>query len=97
MATVTRKIEVCDVCRELDRPVVDHVRMAREGGRLRTYAFCGPDLKAVEKLLDAIAATAPQSLGKRGGSKQVTMEQIGEIKAARRGRPRKTAAAKAAS
>lgn len=96
MATVTRKIEVCDVCRELDRPIADRVRIARNGGRLRTYALCAPDLKPVERLLEAIAAAAPEALGKRGGSKQVTMEQIGEIKA-RRGRPRKTAAAKAAS
>lgn len=92
MATVTRKIEVCDACRDVNKPVAEHVRMARDGGRLRTYAFCEGDLRPIQKILDAIAAAAPDSLGKRGGSKQVTMEQIGEIKAARRGRPRKTAA-----
>jgi hypothetical protein len=48
------------------------------------------------RVLTAIAQAAPEPAGRRGGSKQVTMEDIETVKA-QRGRPRKTAAAKKAS
>lgn len=99
MATVTRRIEVCDICREVDNPVVTHVRIAPENGRLRTYAFCAGDYQPVQAVLTAIAKATPATDGRR--SKQVTMEQIEQIKAnastTKRGpgRPRKKAAAAA--
>jgi hypothetical protein len=92
MATVTRRIEVCDVCRELDRPVVTHVRIAPEGGRLRTFAFCSTDYKPVAGVIESIQAVEGAKLsGRRGGSKQVTVDQIEQIKASRRGRKPKVA------
>jgi hypothetical protein len=89
MATITRRVEVCDVCRDIDKPVVEHVRIAREGGRLRTYAFCKGDLKPLEGTLTDIMAVAPVTRPR--GSKQVTMEQIDQIKAKRATRKPKKA------
>lgn len=96
MATVTRRIEVCDVCRDVAKPIEERARIAVGEGRLRTYAFCKGDIAPLSRILTAIAQAAPEPAGRRGGSKQVTMEDIDQIKTQRRGRPRK-AAAKAAS
>lgn len=71
-----------------------HVRIAPENGRLRTYAFCAGDYQPVQAVLTAIAKATPATDGRR--SKQVTMEQIEQIKSRRGpGRPRKKAAAAA--
>jgi hypothetical protein len=96
MATVTRRIEVCDVCRDVAKPIEERARIAVGDGRLRTYAFCKSDFMPLTRVLTAIAQAAPEPAGRRGGSKQVTMEDIETVKA-QRGRPRKTAAAKKAS
>jgi hypothetical protein len=96
MATVTRRIEVCDVCRDVNKPVVTHARIAEDGGRLRTYAFCQGDYKPLSGVIEAIQRAEGEKLsGRRGGSKQVTMEQIDQIKTSRRGRKPKAQSASA--
>lgn len=94
MATVTRRIEVCDVCRDVTKEVSAHARIAPEGGRLRTYAFCDRDYRQVASVLEAIAAADGLEVqSRRGrGSRQVTMEQIEQVKATRK-RGRKAAPA----
>lgn len=74
-----------------------HIRIAPEGGRLRTYAFCAGDYEPVRGVLVAIAKATPATDGRR--SKQVTMEQIEQIKTRRSSsrKPSKRAAAKTAS
>lgn len=94
MASITRRIEVCDVCRDVDAPIAKHVRLADEGDRLRTVALCQKDLGLpILDLLRALAKGAPAPTPGRGGSRKVTLEQIEEIKKTR-GRAKKTTAPK---
>jgi hypothetical protein len=73
--------------------VVTHVRIAPEGGRLRTYAFCTGDYKPLEGVLERVQAAEGAKLdGRRRGSKQVTMAQIEQVKATRKGSAKKAAA-----
>lgn len=75
MAAITQRIEVCDVCKEIDRPI-KHYRLAPEGGRLRTLALCEEHRNPVELLISSVALWT----GSRRSSRQVTMEQIEEVK-----------------
>lgn len=86
MASITTKVEVCDVCRDIERPV-RHFRLAPDSGRLRTLALCSEHSEP----LDALVLTLNLWTGRGRPSKQVTMEQIEVVK--RRGRPRKAVAA----
>jgi hypothetical protein len=93
VASVTRRIEVCDTCRELDRPIVARIRIAPEGERLRTVAFCAVDYTPMETVLNGIKGTFPTHNGRRPNRK-VTLAQIEEIK---KSTPRKRAAKATAS
>jgi hypothetical protein len=93
VASVTRRIEVCDTCRELDRPIIARIRIAPEGERLRTVAFCAVDYAPMQAVLDGIKETFPTHNGRRPNRK-VTLAQIEEIKkAAPRKRATKSATA----
>lgn len=90
MATITRRIVVCDVCRDVEKPVVKKARIALDGARLRTYSFCAEDFQPLGDLMADIGAPAD---GRRS-NRTVTMAQIESIKKARGGRPRKQAETK---
>ena len=79
MASVTRRIEVCDTCRAVDRPIFKRVRMAPEGQRLRLVAFCEEDYKPMADMLRKLDETWPAMDGRRA-SRKVTLEQIETIK-----------------
>ena len=87
MATITQRLEVCDVCRTVGLSVT-RVRVAVGEGRLRSYALCekdgGPLLRLVSTLTGsdtAVGRPAPRS-------RQVSMDQIEAVKTKRT--PRKT-------
>ena len=81
MATITRHIVVCDVCRDIERPVTVF-RAAWASGRLRTYALCEEDGAPVRDLLSRMGAgEVPGAPARRRRS--VSMEQIEQVKAAR--------------
>lgn len=82
MATVTRRIEVCDCHREFDRPIVARVRIAPDGERLRTVAFCEEGYSLMAQILEMIREKSTQTDGRRPNRK-VTLDQIEEIKAKR--------------
>lgn len=76
MVAITQRVEVCDVCRKIDRPV-RHFRVAPEGGRLRKVALCEEHSEPIFSLVAQLKlwAEAP-----RRSSRQVTMDQIEEVK-----------------
>ena len=89
MAVITKRIEVCDVCRTIDEPVT-RVRVAFGAGRLRTYALCekhgGPVRELIGHLGSGTIASAPAR-----SSRQVSLGEIESVKLARapKGRGRK--------
>jgi hypothetical protein len=82
MAVITKRIEVCDVCRDVDAVVVTRVRMAVGSGRLRTYALCERDMTPVVDLMKQLGVGAPD-MPPRRASKQVSMDQIEGVKVQR--------------
>ena len=87
MAIITRRVEVCDVCRDIDVVVVTRVRMAVGPGRLRTYALCEKDMAPVMDLMKRLGVGVADTPPKRA-SRQVTMDQIEGVKT-QRAHPRK--------
>jgi hypothetical protein len=79
MAVITKRIEVCDICRDVDAVVVTRVRMAVASGRLRTYALCEKDMAPVMDLMKRLGVGAPDAPPKRA-SRQVSMDQIEGVK-----------------
>jgi len=81
VAVITKRIEVCDVCRTVDEPVT-RVRVAFGAGRLRTYALCeehgGPVRDLIAHLGSGTIAPAPAR-----SSRQVSLGEIESVKAAR--------------
>lgn len=51
MATITKRIEVCEVCRDISKADLTRFRIAVGNGRLRTYALCAEDAKELRTLL----------------------------------------------
>lgn len=89
MAAITQRIEVCDVCKDIERPVT-HYRLAPEGGRLRKLALCEEHGLPLTTLVSELHLwTGPA----RRSSRQVTMEQIEVVK---KRQARKTTASKRA-
>lgn len=86
MAAITQRIEVCDVCKDIERPV-RHYRLAPEGGRLRKLALC----EEHEAPLAVMVSELKLWTGNRRSSRQVTMEQIEEVKKRQRRSTKKTA------
>ena len=86
MVAITRRIVVCDVCRNIDAPVVPF-RAAFGAGRLRTYALCDTHGAPVKELLDGLGAG--EATGPVRATRQVTLGQIESVKASRapRGAP----------
>jgi hypothetical protein len=87
MVVITKRIEVCDVCRDLEAAVVTRLRCALGSGRLHTYALCEKDMAPVVDLMKRLGAGAPDAPPKRA-SKQVSMDQIEGVKV-QRAHPRK--------
>ena len=89
MAVITKRIEVCDVCRTVDEPVT-RVRVAFGAGRLRTYALCekhgGPVRELIGHLGSGTIAPSPAR-----ASRQVSLGEIESVKEARapKGRSRR--------
>ena len=81
MAVITKRIEVCDVCRTVGEPVT-RVRVAFGAGRLHTYALCeehgGPVRDLIGHLGSGTIASAPAR-----SSKQVSLDEIESVKLAR--------------
>jgi hypothetical protein len=87
MVVITKRVEVCDVCRDVNVAVVTRVRMAVGPGRLRTYAFCEKDIASVLDLMRRLDVGA-DDMPHRRASKQVSMDQIEGVKV-QRAKPRK--------
>jgi len=81
MATITKRIVVCDVCRSIDAPVTSF-RAAFGGGRLRTYALCDTHGTPVKELLSGLGGGATTTAPRRA-SKVLTLDQIESVKATR--------------
>ena len=88
MARISQIIEVCDVCGAVDKPVT-HYRLAPDGGRLRKLALCEDHDTHLRELVKTLSLW---STGR--SSRQVTMEQIEEVKKRQRRPAGKKAAAK---
>lgn len=87
MVAITQRVEVCDICRKIDRPV-KHFRIAPEGGRLRKLALCDEHSEPIFQLVDQLKLWT--EAGKRS-SRQVTMEEIEQVKKTRkRAAPKKS-------
>ena len=80
MVAITRRIVVCDVCRNIEAPVVPF-RAAFGAGRLRTYALCDTHGAPVKELLDGLGAGDVS--GPVRATRQVTLGQIESVKASR--------------
>ena len=81
MAVITKRIEVCDVCRTIDAPVT-RVRVAFGAARMRTYALCDTHGGPVKALLaDLGAGTIARPPAKT--SRRVSLEEIESVKDAR--------------
>lgn len=83
MAAITQRIEVCDVCKNIERPVT-HYRLAPEGGRLRKLALCEEHMQPLTSLISVLNLWTGPS---RRNSRQVTMEQIEVVKKRQSRRP----------
>ena len=81
MATITKRIVVCDVCRNIEAPVVAF-RAAFGAGRLRTYSLCDVHSGPVKDLLSGLGSGAAVTSPARA-SRQVTLGQIETVKATR--------------
>lgn len=80
MATITKRIEVCDVCRDMGKTDLTRFRIAIGHGRLRTYALCGGDSKDLRAMLSSLGSGTTGTTPGRP-SKMVTMAQIETVKA----------------
>lgn len=87
MVAITQRVEVCDICRDVNRPV-KHFRLAPESGRLRKLALCDEHSEPIKGLVEALSLW---SEGSRR-SRQVTMEQIEQVKKTQKRAAKKTAA-----
>jgi len=81
VAVITKRIEVCDVCRRVGEPVT-RVRVAFGTGRLRTYALCEEHGGPVRELLGHLGAGTIAQPPARA-SKVLSMEELDAVKVAR--------------
>ena len=79
MATITKRIEVCDVCRDVERPVAHRFRASMDSGKLRTYTLCEIDCAPLMQALASLGATAKDAPARRT-NKQVTLAEIDKVK-----------------
>ena len=93
MATITKRIVVCDVCRNIEAPTTSF-RAAFGAGRLRTYALCDTHGTPVKDLLTGLGSGAVTSQPARA-SRMVSMDQIETVKESRAPAKRRRGAAPA--
>ena len=79
MATITKRIEVCDVCRDVERPITHRFRVSVDSGRLRAFSLCEGDGLPLVQALAALSATAKDAPAHRP-NKQVTLAEIEKVK-----------------
>jgi len=90
VAVITKRIEVCDVCRTVGEPVT-RVRVAFGAGRLRTYALCEEHGGPVRELIGHLGSGTISSAPARS-SKQVSLDEIESVKLARSPKGRRRSA-----
>jgi hypothetical protein len=79
VATITKRIEVCDVCRDIERPILHRVRISMDAGKLRAYSLCEGDSLPLTNALAALGTPAAAAAPRRA-SRQVTLDQIEVVK-----------------
>jgi len=80
MATITKRIEVCDVCRDVNRPVAHRFRVSVDSGRLRAWSLCEDDGLPLTKALAGLGSTRSSDMPTRRTNKQVTLAEIEKVK-----------------